>query len=195
MSSIVAVIPARGGSKRLTLKNIHPICGKPMIAYGITACKNSKHIDRVFVSTEDEEIKAIALEYGAEVIDRPLELAGDEIWMQEVVQHAVSEIENKDIDIEMVVRVQANSPMVETQKIDEAILKLKAQEHKLFEVFSVDQDGFEDAAIHVLLRDTVFQKALSVYKAVIMTNYIDIHTIEDVQEVERKWGNILRDRL
>lgn len=188
-SNVIAIIPARGGSTRLPMKNIHRVCGRPMIFYAINACKRSKHIDRVFVSSEDNEIKEIAKKYGAEIIDRPLELA-DVFFTQDVLKHAVSELERQNVSVDIVVRIQANSPMVESEKIDEAIEKL--QKHNLYEVFSVDQDGFEDAAIHVLKRDVVFQEYFSVYKAVIFTDYIDIHTIDDVKEVEKRWGHVLR---
>jgi len=190
--SIIAIIPARGGSKRFPRKNIYPLCGRPMLFYAIQACRASRHIDRVFVSTEDDEVRAIALECGAEVIDRPKELAGDEVWMQDVMRHAVLTLEQKGLCVDIVVRIQANSPMVEAEKIDDAIEKLQGQKQKLFEVFSVDQDGYEDAAIHVLQRDVVFQNALSVYKAVVTTDYVDVHTPQDLQEVEKRWGTVLR---
>jgi CMP-2-keto-3-deoxyoctulosonic acid synthetase len=159
-----------------------------MIFYAINACKQSKLIDRVFVSSEDEEIKEIAKKYGAEIIDRPVGLA-DAFWTQDVLKHAVGELERQNISVGIIARIQANSPMVESEKIDEAINKLR--KHNLYEVFSVDQDGFEDAAIHVLKRDVVFQEHFSVYKAVIFTDYIDVHYLEDVKEVEKRWGHIL----
>lgn len=194
MTGIIAIIPARGNSKRLKRKNILPLCGRPMLSFAIQACVESQHIDRVFVSTEDAEVAAIAQTYGAEIISRPQELAEDSVWTQEILKHAVLELERQGIPVRIVVRIQANSPMVETAKIDEAIEKLLAQHHKLFEVFSVDQDGYEDAAIHVLWRDVVFQEALSVYKAVVFTKYTDIHTIEDMIIVEKQWGSALLAR-
>lgn len=74
---MVSLIPARGGSVRVPRKNIKMMAGKPMLAWTIEASLNSKHIDRTFVSTEDPEIKEVALQYGAEVIDRPEEYASD----------------------------------------------------------------------------------------------------------------------
>ena len=74
----LAVIPARGGSKRIPRKNIKPFCGKPMIAWSIEAALASGCFDRVIVSTDDEEIAAVAREYGAEVpFMRSAELADD----------------------------------------------------------------------------------------------------------------------
>jgi len=73
----LAVIPARGGSTRLPRKNIRPLLGKPLIAWTIKAAKNSKLLDRILVSTDDEKIKEVALEYEVEVRHRPRELASD----------------------------------------------------------------------------------------------------------------------
>ena len=75
--TMVSLIPARGGSERVPRKNIRMIAGKPMLAYTIEASLQSKYIKRTFVSTEDPEVKAIALQYGAEVIDRPKKYAND----------------------------------------------------------------------------------------------------------------------
>ena len=76
---ILTVIPARGGSKRLHRKNIYPLFGKPLMSYAIEACKGSQYLDaqNIYVSTEDEEIAGVAIQYGAKVIDRPDELAED----------------------------------------------------------------------------------------------------------------------
>ena len=184
---ILAVIPARGGSKRLHRKNIYPLLGRPLISYAIEACKGSRYLNKqnVYVSTEDKEIASVALQYGAKVINRPEELAEDHVWTQDVLSHALecSEIEAGN-EFDVLVRVQANSPQVTSEKIDECIQKL--QDHNLWEVFTVDEEGIEDAAIHVMLRKCVNQKALSVYKGVVSTNYLDVHTIDDIRIIETK---------
>ncbi len=74
---IVALIPARGGSQRVNRKNIKLMAGKPMLTWSVEACLKSKYIARTFVSTEDKEIKEIALNSGAEVLDRPQRYASD----------------------------------------------------------------------------------------------------------------------
>ena len=89
---VICFIPARGGSKGLPRKNILTIAGKPLIAYSINTAKKVKYIDKIFVSTEDEEIKRISHEYGAEVIDRPTELASDTASFLDVVKHMISVI-------------------------------------------------------------------------------------------------------
>jgi CMP-N-acetylneuraminic acid synthetase len=76
-TEILAIVPARGGSKGIPRKNIKLLAGKPLIAYTIEAALKSKYIDRVIVSTEDEEIAEIPKLYGAEATKRPIELAKD----------------------------------------------------------------------------------------------------------------------
>ncbi|MDC0235173.1 pseudaminic acid cytidylyltransferase [Candidatus Marinimicrobia bacterium] len=87
----VAVIPARGGSKRIPRKNIREFYGKPMIAWPIEVAKRSKLFDRIIVSTDDEEIAIVAKSFGAEVpFMRPVELSNDYAGTTEVITHAVS---------------------------------------------------------------------------------------------------------
>jgi N-acylneuraminate cytidylyltransferase len=86
----IAVIPARGGSKRIPRKNIRPFCGKPMIAWSIEAARASGCFDRIIVSTDDEEIATVARQSGAEVpFARPPELADDLVGTGAVMKHAV----------------------------------------------------------------------------------------------------------
>jgi len=91
MSSI-AIIPARGGSKRLPRKNILPIGGKPMLCWPLAAALESREFERVIVSSEDEEIQMIARDHGAEVIERPQEIAGDTIHELEACKHILEAI-------------------------------------------------------------------------------------------------------
>lgn len=93
----VAIIPARGGSRRIPRKNIRPFHGKPIIAYSIEAAQNSRIFDRVWVSTEDTEIAEVAIAHGAHVLYRPAALAKDEVGTQEVMQHAVVTLGVDDI--------------------------------------------------------------------------------------------------
>jgi N-acylneuraminate cytidylyltransferase len=86
----LAVIPARGGSKRIPRKNIKPFCGKPMIAWSIEAALESGCFDRIVVSTDDEAIARVATTFGAEVpFIRPKELSGDLAGTQPVIAHAI----------------------------------------------------------------------------------------------------------
>jgi len=115
---ILAVIPARGGSKGVPRKNIREIAGKPLIAWTIEAAKRSALIDRLVVSTEDAEIAGIARKYGAEVIDRPSELAGDGASTLSVLQHSLSLIK-----ADVVILLEPTSPVRDQGIIDACIEK------------------------------------------------------------------------
>lgn len=105
-SSILAVIPARGGSKGIPRKNLYPLLGKPLVVWSIEAAKRSALIDRFVVSTEDAEISQICRDAGAEVLQRPVELASDDATSVVVLQHAIQEIPCK-----VVVLLQPTSPI------------------------------------------------------------------------------------
>ncbi|MFC2043812.1 acylneuraminate cytidylyltransferase family protein [Chloroflexota bacterium] len=106
---IVAIIGARGGSKGLPKKNIRLLSGKPLIAWTIEAAKNCELVDRVLVSTDDDEIAKVARKYGAEVpFKRPSELAGDDVPSISYLQHAVEWLESQDnyrVDIVLYLQV------------------------------------------------------------------------------------------
>jgi pseudaminic acid cytidylyltransferase len=93
----VAIIPARGGSKRLPRKNILPILGKPALFYPIQAALKTGLFDRVIVSTEDDEIKQAAAESGAEVMTRPEQLAGDQAGVVQVCQDVLEQLDRQGI--------------------------------------------------------------------------------------------------
>ena len=85
--TFLAIIPARGGSKRLPRKNLLDLCGKPLIAWSIEAALKSKYISKVIVSSDDEEILNIAKEYKADFIKRPDELASDTATTFDALKH------------------------------------------------------------------------------------------------------------
>jgi len=121
--NVVAIIPARGGSKTIPKKNIRNLCGKPLIAYVIETAQKVREIDKVIVSTEDQEIAEIAKKYGAEVpFIRPKELAKDKTPTLPVLQHAVRWLEEKErYRPEIVVLLYATSPLLTEKKVSEAI--------------------------------------------------------------------------
>jgi len=119
----LAVIPARGGSKRLPRKNILELNSKPLISYSIEAAQNSKYIDKVIVSSDDEEILNISQKYGALTIKRPDELASDTATTFDVIKHA---IENTN-EYDYIVLLQPTSPLRDENHIDEAIELLEAK--------------------------------------------------------------------
>lgn len=119
---ILAIIPARSGSKRLPKKNILNLAGKPLIAWSIEAALDSKYIDSVIVSTDDTQIAKISIEYGAKVpFIRPNELATDVASSVSVVLHAINMLKEKGEDYEYIMLLQPTSPLRTTQNIDESI--------------------------------------------------------------------------
>ena len=118
---ILAIIPARGGSKGIPGKNIKLLAGKPLLFYTIDAAKNSKYITRTVVSTESAQIKDTALSLGAEVLDRPVELAQDETKTAPVLLQVVSELEKQNYYPDIVVLLQATCPLRNAKELDEAI--------------------------------------------------------------------------
>lgn len=92
----IAIIPARGGSKRLPRKNILPVLDKPMLSYPVKAALESRLFDQVIVSTEDSEIKAVAQKAGAEVFDRPKHLARDRVGVADVCADVLEQFTQED---------------------------------------------------------------------------------------------------
>ena len=110
----IAIIPARGGSKRIPKKNIKDFLGKPIIAYSIEIAFSCNLFDRVIVSTDDEEIKNVAIKYGAEVpFIRPKEIADDFTGTHEVIGHAVKWLEDKGQTMDYVCCIYPTAPLIE----------------------------------------------------------------------------------
>src|SRR6202142_2761570 len=113
MPNILALIPARGGSKGLPGKNLRPVLGHPLLAYSIAAAKSSRLITRTICSTDDAAIAAVARQYGAETpFMRPAELAGDETLDLPVFQHALAWLEeHENWRADIVVQLRPTSPV------------------------------------------------------------------------------------
>lgn len=122
---ILAIIPARGGSKGVPHKNIREINGRPLISYTIEESINSKYIDKLIVSTEDKGIAEISKKYGAEIpFLRPRKLALDETPGIDPILHAVKCLADKDCNFDYVMCLQCTSPFRKYYQIDEAIKNL-----------------------------------------------------------------------
>jgi CMP-N-acetylneuraminic acid synthetase len=126
MTEVLALIPARGGSKSIPRKNIQPFAGHPLIAYSIAAGLASEMVSRVVVSTDDEEIATIARQYGAETpFMRPSELSQDHTADLPVFQHALDWLaENENYLPEIVVQLRPTSPFRRVSHIDQAVYRL-----------------------------------------------------------------------
>ena len=119
--SVLAFIPARGGSKSIANKNIQKIAGQEMIGYTIQAALNTKACDRIIVSTDDDEISAVARKYGAEVpFRRPAHLAGDTAHMIDVIKQGMEWIEKHDRKYDIFLYLQPTNPLRKAKHILEA---------------------------------------------------------------------------
>jgi len=118
---VLAVVPARGGSKGIPRKNVRLLAGQPLISYVLRALAAAETVTRVVVTTDDDEIKAVAARCGAEVIDRPPELAGDAVTLDPVVYHAVEQVEARGGRPDVVLTVQPTSPLLRPATIDRAV--------------------------------------------------------------------------
>ena len=116
--TILAIVPARGGSKRLSRKNLQPLAGKPLILWSLEAGIKSKYIDKLVVSSEDTEILKLSKKYGIHPIVRPKELATDESLIFSGVKHVVETI---DENFDFIVLLQPTSPLRNEIHIDKAL--------------------------------------------------------------------------
>ncbi|GAA0078692.1 acylneuraminate cytidylyltransferase family protein [Clostridium sp. CTA-5] len=122
---ILAIIPARGGSKGISEKNIKLLNDKPLIAYSIEQCKKSKYIDKVIVSTDSKKIAEISKKYGADIpFIRPSYLAQDTTPGIKPIIHAINWFKDNGDEFEYVICAQCTSPFRKYEQIDEAIERL-----------------------------------------------------------------------
>ena len=182
-SKIVAIIPARGGSKRLKNKNIYPIWGKPMLYWAIKACKESKYDIEPWVSTESKEIAEVAKSFGAKVHMRSKRLAKDHVYKQVAIRAAAKHINKNQKKPEIFISLQANSPQIKAEHLDNAIEVFK--KHERDEVFSVDSNLMQNAAFRIFKADYVMQKDLSTNCGVVVCELHDVHTEEDIWLLEK----------
>ncbi|WP_251449511.1 acylneuraminate cytidylyltransferase [Microbacterium sp. Marseille-Q6648] len=127
MSETVAIIPARGGSKGVPRKNLRRVGGIPLIARAIAAAARAEHVDRVVVTTDDAEIAAVAAEWGAELVERPELLSGDTATSESALLHALDELAARGVDVGVVAFLQATSPFIVSDALDEAIRLVRSR--------------------------------------------------------------------
>ncbi|GEM80850.1 pseudaminic acid cytidylyltransferase [Vibrio superstes] len=150
----IAIIPARGGSKRIPRKNIKPFHGKPMIAYSIEAALNSGCFDKVIVSTDDQEIADVAIKCGAEVpFLRPKNIADDFATTMDVMQHAIKWCLDQKLNIDNVCCIYATAPFILPKYIQQGLEALSSKNVEyafsatsfpfaIQRAISVDKNGF-----------------------------------------------------
>ncbi len=203
---VLAIIPARGGSKRIPKKNIKLLSGKPLIAYSVEHGKGSSYIDRVICSTDSEEIADVAKEYGAEVpFLRPAELAGDASTDFDVffnVLKTLQETENYTPDI--VVQLRPTSPMRTVAHVDESIELLMKHpeadsvrtvtrpEQSPYKMFTVNsENGFLEPLIKIGDSEAFNSQEVSLPKAYKHVGYVDTIWTKTILEKKVMSGNMV----
>lgn len=121
----IAIITARKGSKSIQDKNVHLVCGKPMVAYPILAALEADHIERVYISTDGESIARVGQDMGCEIIWRPSELGGDHVNHGDVIRHAVEYADQRESGLENVALLLGNTVMIDGGVIDQALMMLE----------------------------------------------------------------------
>jgi CMP-N-acetylneuraminic acid synthetase len=127
--SVAALLLGRGGSSGFPGKNTYPVLGRPLMAYPLLAARASRHVDRLFVSTDSEQIAAVGREHGAEIIDRPPELCTPEALGEDAYLHGYEVIAERlsaeGEEVELMVLLFANAPTVSGELIDEGVETLR----------------------------------------------------------------------
>ena len=156
--NVLAIIPARGGSKRLPGKNIKDLNGKPLIAHSIEFAQNSSKITKVVVSTEDENIAKVAREFGAEVLMRPVELAQDTTKTAPVLVHVVETLEKQNYKPDIIILLQATCP-VRIKDLSEKALEILENNPQYDSIFT----GFQKSYTMALWTKTPDNVATALY--------------------------------
>jgi CMP-N,N'-diacetyllegionaminic acid synthase len=139
MQNIVAIIPARGGSKGIPKKNLINFCGKPLISWTVNQALFTKSISTVWVTSDSEEILNVAKKLGANTISRPKSLSSDTSITESTWKHALKIIEEKTGSVDMVIGLQPTSPIRESKDIEKAIQIFKKS--KSDSLFSATEIG------------------------------------------------------
>jgi CMP-N,N'-diacetyllegionaminic acid synthase len=162
--SVIAIIPARGGSKGLPEKNIRPLCGKPLIVWSIEAGLSSQYIDEVVVTTDSEEIAGTALEFGASApFIRPAELASDTATSFDAVKHVIdfyADQLHKKFDY--IILLEPTSPLREKNDIDEMLEKIISLESQFDAIVSLGEVHEHPSIMKKIMGDEIqsFSKEL-----------------------------------
>jgi len=155
---ILAVIPARGGSKGIPNKNIISVGGKPLMVWSIEAALGSRHITKTIVSSDSDAILNVAKHHGAEALMRPADLAGDEAGSEGLIVHALEEEQKSGNVYDYVMLLQPTSPLRGTKEIDEALsllqisdakalISVSLPEHTPYKAFKLNSNGYLEGLI------------------------------------------------
>jgi N-acylneuraminate cytidylyltransferase len=187
-SGVLALIPARGGSKSIPKKNIRNFAGHPLVAYSIAAGLAAETVDRVIVSTDDEEIAVIARRYGAETpFLRPPEISRDDTPDYPVFLHALVWLEkNEGYRPELLVQLRPTSPLRRTWHIDQAVNKLRDRPdasairtvcipfQNPFKMWRINNDGFLQQIMETDIHEAFNQPRQLLPQVYWQTGYVDV---------------------
>jgi CMP-N-acetylneuraminic acid synthetase len=187
MTEVLAIIPARGGSKSIPRKNIRSFAGHPLIAYSIAAGLAAETVSRVIVSTDDPEIAAISRHYGADTpFLRPAAVAQDNTPDLPVFQQALSWlVENEGYDPDIVVQLRPTSPLRRVAHIDQAVYRLLEQPaadavrtvcvpfQNPFKMWRIGQDGFMHPLIETQFKEPYNMPRQELPEVYWQTGYVD----------------------
>lgn len=139
---ILVIIPARGGSKGVKKKNIRLLDGKPLIAWGIEAAKKSRYVNRIVVTTDDDDVEITSKQYGAEVIKRPAEYALDISPVVDSLKHVLVVLEERGYVPDLILLLQCTTPFTMSKDIDQAIELFVEHIDEIDSVVSVQKEEY-----------------------------------------------------
>ena len=203
MNKVIALIPARSGSKGVPGKNIRLLGGHPLIAWSILAAKKCKLIDRVIVSTDSKEYAEIALNYGAEVpFFRPSEISGDNSTDFDFICHANNWLKNSAIDVNYFVHMRPTTPFRDPAIIDKALTLFESSPHatalrsahemseSAYKSFEVSHDGWFKRLNSKTTDLDSANNARQVFPLTFQPNgYVDVLSVKFIQENNMIHGN------
>jgi len=153
---VLAIIPARGGSKGLPDKNIKVLCGKPLIAWTISKAKLSKYVDTIMVTTDSEDIAQISKDHGADIpFIRPKELAKDSSPSYDAIAHTLSFYETKGIVYDYIVLLEPTSPLREDDDIDNMLEKLLKNSYDYDSIISIGEIGEHPSIVKKIVNNNL----------------------------------------
>ena len=181
---VIAIIPARGGSKAIPNKNIKLVNQKPLIAYTIEPAKKSKYIDRLIVSTDSKKIEEASLEYGAEVpFLRPAELATDTAKTIDAIIYTIDQLKMKNENYDYVLTLQPTQPLRTTEQIDESIKMIV--DHDWNSLVSISRVSTNPILIRTLKSDGSLKKLLNIRSDVRRQDFDDYYKINGLIYLNR----------
>lgn len=189
---ILAVIPARGGSKGIPKKNITMLDGLPLIVYTLKSAQHSKYLDRIIVSTEDFEIKKVAEQYGGEVpFLRPVELAQDDSKTIDCILHTIDTLKNIREIYDYVVILQCTSPLRKAWHIDEAIARIISENGT--SLVSVSEVEEHPILMRTLNTDGTLENLLNVNSTVRRQDFPSFYKVDGAIYIQKIDENLNKD--